>query len=397
MDFLTLQAAKNYTNETAEGMGIQKGKNCQIQSIEDITGGHRITFAWYDEDQVLQTDTVDIMDGPEGPEGPQGPQGEVGESGVGFGPVPEVMPEGVNWWIDPNGEPNTAATINDANISEDETWSSKKIDSKFGSNNIWDGVEEAGIINTSTGKDEESTNGRRMPHDKGITVVPGDTYYIKKTTTAKIRYTFYGADGTYIGNEDALGNTLIDTNVMSQKMIPPAGATQFRAFASSSMVSAGLSVSAGVSADIDEINGEIDQVLGQLSALTPQVQSVAAQAAQSASDIIWIVTLNRTDLTPNSEVVASGTITLLKCVRECQIIGNNVVLRTTGDGIVLANGAPSVVIGKPGALCYGNTCNETKEIVADGTNVFIESGSVKLNCSNASKPINFSISYETVD
>ena len=63
MDLLTLQMAKNYTDETAEGMGIQKGKNCQIQNIEDITGGHRVTFAWYDEDQVLQTDTVDIMDG----------------------------------------------------------------------------------------------------------------------------------------------------------------------------------------------------------------------------------------------------------------------------------------------------------------------------------------------
>lgn len=260
MDFLTLQAAKNYTDDTVEGMGIQKGKNCQIQNIEDITGGHRITFAWYDEDQVLQTDTVDIMDGPEGPEGPQGPQGEVGESGVGFGPVPEVMPEGVNWWVDPNGEPNTAATINDANVSEDETWSSKKIDSKFGSNNIWDGVEEAGIISTSTGEDEESTNGRRMPHDKGITVVPGDTYYIKKTTTAKIRYTFYGSDGTYIGNEDALGNTLVDTNIMSQKMIPPAGATQFRAFASSSMTSAGLTVPAGVGADIDEINTKLAEI-----------------------------------------------------------------------------------------------------------------------------------------
>lgn len=143
-------------------------------------------------------------------------------------------------------------------------------------------------------------------------------------------------------------------------------------------------------------NGNLE-VSGDITANGVSMSAVATQATQSASDIGWIVTLNRTDLTPNSEVVASGTITLLKCVRECQIIGNNVVLRATGDGIVLATGAPSVVIGKPGALCYGNTCDETKEIVADGTNVFIEGGSVKLNCSNASNPINFSISYETVD
>lgn len=126
MDFLTLQAAKNYTDDTVEGMGIQKGKNCQIQNIEDITGGHRITFAWYDEDQVLQTDTVDIMNGPEGPEGPQGPQGEVGESGVFIGSE-EDMPAGTRVRLDPNGSADIAAVINDNGVSTEETWSSKKI------------------------------------------------------------------------------------------------------------------------------------------------------------------------------------------------------------------------------------------------------------------------------
>lgn len=270
MDFLTLQAAKNYTDDTVEGMGIQKGKNCQIQSIEDITGGHRITFAWYDEDQILQTDTVDIMNGDEGPEGPQGPQGEVGESGVGFGPVPEVMPEGVNWWIDPNGEPNTAATINDANVSEDETWSSKKIsdeiDESIGTQ-LFDGIEEAGGINISTGEDDDTaTNNRRIPKSHAIHVVPGATYYLTKSG-GKIRFTFYEEDGTYVGNTDALGNSLMDTAVTAQKMVPPAGAYLFRVYSSASIVSHDFCCNSGVIAKMDLMQEDISQINRDLAEL----------------------------------------------------------------------------------------------------------------------------------
>lgn len=288
MDLLTLQMAKNYTDDTVEGMGIQKGKNCQIQNIEDITGGHRITFAWYDEDQVLQTDTVDIMNGPEGPEGPQGPQGEVGESGVGFGPVPEVMPEGVNWWVDPNGEPNTAATINDANVSEDETWSSKKIsgeiDDSIGTQ-LFDGIEEAGGINTSTGEDDDTaTNNRRIPKSHAIHVVPGATYYLTKSG-GKIRFTFYEEDGTYVGNTDALGNSLMDTAVTAQKMVPPAGAYLFRVYSSASIVSHDFCCNSGVIAKMDLMQEDINEINDKLDNLPKPVLFSSTEKIIGETDV----------------------------------------------------------------------------------------------------------------
>lgn len=68
----TLALAKAYTDESIEGAGAIKGKNCQIQSITNIEGGHRVTFAWYNESQVLLTDTLDVMDGEDGAKGDTG-------------------------------------------------------------------------------------------------------------------------------------------------------------------------------------------------------------------------------------------------------------------------------------------------------------------------------------
>lgn len=69
---ITRNLAKKYTDESVEGAGAIKGKNCQIQSITNIEGGHRITFAWYNESQVLLTDTLDVMDGEDGAKGDTG-------------------------------------------------------------------------------------------------------------------------------------------------------------------------------------------------------------------------------------------------------------------------------------------------------------------------------------
>ena len=59
----TLAAAKKYTDKSIEGAGAIKGAPCQIQSITDITGGHRVTFLWEDSDGNEQTSTMDVMDG----------------------------------------------------------------------------------------------------------------------------------------------------------------------------------------------------------------------------------------------------------------------------------------------------------------------------------------------
>lgn len=72
MDLIALALAKKYILGVLEGVELIQGKDCQIQSIDEITGGHRITFAYYgepDEDdesgeeRVLKTKTLDVMNG----------------------------------------------------------------------------------------------------------------------------------------------------------------------------------------------------------------------------------------------------------------------------------------------------------------------------------------------
>lgn len=58
-----LAAARKYTAETVIGGGALKGKNCIIQSITEITGGHRVTFKWTLDDGTVETETMDVMDG----------------------------------------------------------------------------------------------------------------------------------------------------------------------------------------------------------------------------------------------------------------------------------------------------------------------------------------------
>lgn len=69
MDIKVLALAKKYTDKSIEGAGAIKGKNCTISSIDDITGGHRVTFAWELDDGTAQTETLDVMNGIDGTPG----------------------------------------------------------------------------------------------------------------------------------------------------------------------------------------------------------------------------------------------------------------------------------------------------------------------------------------
>ena len=79
--------ARAYTDISVEGAGAIKGKNCEIQSIEPITGGNRVTFAWYDGSDILVSDTLDVMDGEQGEQGEQGEKGETGDTGNGIASI----------------------------------------------------------------------------------------------------------------------------------------------------------------------------------------------------------------------------------------------------------------------------------------------------------------------
>ena len=87
--------SKSYTDESVEGAGAIKGKNCQIQAIDDIEGGHRITFAWYNEDDIIKTDTLDVMNGERGEKGDPGEKGEPGEQGVGIADIRKTSSVGL--------------------------------------------------------------------------------------------------------------------------------------------------------------------------------------------------------------------------------------------------------------------------------------------------------------
>ena len=66
MDIITYAKSKSYTDETWEGGGIAAGKNCTIDSITNITGGHRVTFKWTLDNGTEKTSTMDVMDGEDG-------------------------------------------------------------------------------------------------------------------------------------------------------------------------------------------------------------------------------------------------------------------------------------------------------------------------------------------
>lgn len=90
MDVISYALAKKYTDDSLEGVGAIAGKPCQIQSITEIEGGHRVNFLWIDNSGVSHTNYMDVMDGVKGDKGDkgdkgntglQGPKGEQGEQG----------------------------------------------------------------------------------------------------------------------------------------------------------------------------------------------------------------------------------------------------------------------------------------------------------------------------
>jgi hypothetical protein len=74
-------AGRKYTDETVEGGGAVKGKNCTIESITEIEGGQRVKFAWELDDGTKKTADMDVLDGEDGEQGPQGDKGADGDPG----------------------------------------------------------------------------------------------------------------------------------------------------------------------------------------------------------------------------------------------------------------------------------------------------------------------------
>ncbi len=86
-----------YTDETVIGGGAIKGKNCIIESIEDIEGGHKVTFKWTLDDGTEQRESVNIMNGEKGEIGEKGEKGDPGDAG--FAPQVEVEKSTENEYV----------------------------------------------------------------------------------------------------------------------------------------------------------------------------------------------------------------------------------------------------------------------------------------------------------
>lgn len=88
---------RGYTDESIAGGGAVAGKPCQIESIEDIENGHRITFMWELDDGTVKRQSMDVMDGEKGETGQPGPKGDKGDSG--FDPQVLVKKSTANEYI----------------------------------------------------------------------------------------------------------------------------------------------------------------------------------------------------------------------------------------------------------------------------------------------------------
>ena len=82
LDILTYALSKKYTDDSMAGGGISAGKNCTVDSIEQISGGNRVTFKWTLDNGTVKTGTMDVMDGEKGEQGIPGATGSTGQQGA---------------------------------------------------------------------------------------------------------------------------------------------------------------------------------------------------------------------------------------------------------------------------------------------------------------------------
>lgn len=207
MDLKVLAAAKSYTNNAIAGVGAIKGAPCQIQSVEDIEGGHRVTFLWIDNNSQSHTSTMDVMDGAEGPRGPQGhsfeikgtyatasdlisahPTGEAGDAYlVGSSTNYSLYTWANGSWVN-NGQlqviretdrlfniPLSSWTANSGQTSEDYPYIAQVSTDVYNDNSkpVWQ-MNGAGLIPTSTERDDINLVLEAIFNSTGITLYATD-------------------------------------------------------------------------------------------------------------------------------------------------------------------------------------------------------------------------------
>jgi len=75
LDLIVYSMSNKYTDDEVAGGGAIRGKNCVIDSITDIEGGHKVQFKWTLDNGTVQTGYMNVMNGAKGEEGKEGKQG----------------------------------------------------------------------------------------------------------------------------------------------------------------------------------------------------------------------------------------------------------------------------------------------------------------------------------
>lgn len=78
-----IAVSRKYTDEEVLGGGAIKGKNCTIESTEEVEGGQNITFKWTLDDGTVRRTTIFVKDGEQGEPGEKGDKGDKGDPGEG--------------------------------------------------------------------------------------------------------------------------------------------------------------------------------------------------------------------------------------------------------------------------------------------------------------------------
>lgn len=183
MDIVTYALARKYVDASLVGGGAVKGKNCTIQSIEDIAGGKRVTFRWILDDGTIQSGHMDVMDGVDGQDGQdgatgqQGPQGATGPAGNGINTMEIRSINGVSHLIltytsDPSVEVDCGIIESNGEgkvFHDEDDWTpiSFKINDMHPSNFVPNGKKRTIIVD----KIAMSINQRRLSYLKVLTPI----------------------------------------------------------------------------------------------------------------------------------------------------------------------------------------------------------------------------------
>lgn len=130
-DYIGMSASRKYMADAFRGGGAIVGKNVTISSIDDIDGGHRITFAYTLDDGEKKESTLEVMDGKNGSDGKEGFAPEIEEhEDNGDGVYKLVIKTKKNQFETPNLIPelDLKKIIVDINLNERGVLEAKRAD-----------------------------------------------------------------------------------------------------------------------------------------------------------------------------------------------------------------------------------------------------------------------------